>query len=185
MQKTSLPSSSTSWQRVGWTNPHCPVVKTLKLVIYLFLDFRFYIWFQKYHISPYTFPPMGAMRGQSSPSLDKRQDPRRHSTVSTSRKMGRIANHLHCFRHSVAPDRRYFPKQLMAVIGDLFLVNRVGNPPLWEWHERLLHAHHRHSWKLVNVTNDDTRSWVPGFRLWLLGHRSPKPGGTFSKRPKH
>jgi hypothetical protein len=31
---------------------HCPVVKTLKLVIYLFLDFWLQIWFQKYHIRP-------------------------------------------------------------------------------------------------------------------------------------
>jgi hypothetical protein len=33
--------------------PHCPVVKTLKLVIYLLFDFWFQIWSQKYHISPW------------------------------------------------------------------------------------------------------------------------------------
>jgi hypothetical protein len=32
--------------------PHCPMVKTLKLAIYLFLEFRIQIWFQKYHFSP-------------------------------------------------------------------------------------------------------------------------------------
>jgi hypothetical protein len=71
--------------RPGWTDPLiAPVVKTLKLAIYLFLEFWLQIWFQKYCISPndtqflinkdknrgtffFTFPPMGAMRGSILP----------------------------------------------------------------------------------------------------------------------
>jgi hypothetical protein len=38
--------------RPGWTNPLiAPLVKTLKLAIYLFLEFWLQIWFQKYSIS--------------------------------------------------------------------------------------------------------------------------------------
>jgi hypothetical protein len=37
----------------GLNTPHaCTMVKTLKLEIYLFLEFWFQIWFQKYFISP-------------------------------------------------------------------------------------------------------------------------------------
>jgi hypothetical protein len=39
--------------RPGWTDTLiAPMVKTLKLAIYLFLEFWLQIWFQKYYISP-------------------------------------------------------------------------------------------------------------------------------------
>jgi hypothetical protein len=40
-------------QRPGWIDPLiAPVVKTVKLAIYLFLEIWLQICFQKYHISP-------------------------------------------------------------------------------------------------------------------------------------
>jgi hypothetical protein len=80
-------SCSPMMLRPGWTNPLvAPVVKTLKLAIYLFLDFWVQIYFQKYYIRPngtqflinkdknrgrylFTFPPMGAMKGSVLPGL--------------------------------------------------------------------------------------------------------------------
>jgi hypothetical protein len=69
---------------LGWISLIAPVVKTMKLTIYLFLDFWLQIWFQKYYISSndtqflinkdknwdrflFKFPPMGQMRGSGFP----------------------------------------------------------------------------------------------------------------------
>jgi hypothetical protein len=52
--KTTLPTTTTSmaWLRPRRNTPHARImVKTLKLEIYLFVEFWLQIWFQKYYIS--------------------------------------------------------------------------------------------------------------------------------------